>query len=402
MSVRNLSPLLVFAVWTSLVWTTTAHAQTPASGASGSAAVAPVSAPVAATETAAVDKACAGVARALARGVRAEASRALVDLRGQHPQARCGLSHALVARLLGVDEGAAVGADARSPQQQAAEARRLSRATRFEFTAFAGLDGVFAGVMFDLIAQPDSGAAVFLIPAALGIAGPVIAWNATADQTMSSGTVAGVRTGAWLATAHSVILANALNSDWTLEGWGAWMLLNNALGAVAGGLIGHHAQTTDGQAAMVASGAMWGAAAVTLFGQAASSGGLEDPFDWMLAGMDLGMLGAAVGASFHPMSRGRVALIDAGGLAGGLVGLAVPVLIQGDKVSSRVVSLSTACGLGFGLAAAVMLTEDTPLKDAPGGRFGSLTLRAPSPTLLASPAASDRLVPGVALLQGSW
>jgi uncharacterized membrane protein YuzA (DUF378 family) len=67
---------------------------------------------------------------------------------------------------------------------------------------------------------------------------------------------------------------------------------------------------------------------------------------------------------FHPVSRGRMVLIDMGGLVGGLIGFFTPFVL-GTHLQLQPVLLSTGVGMAVGLAGATLLTRGADAPEAP-------------------------------------
>jgi hypothetical protein len=88
----------------------------------------------------------------------------------------------------------------------------------------------------------------------------------------------------------------------------------------------------------------------------------------LLAGADAGLLIGAALASKYPMSRGRVLVIDAAGLLGGLVGIAVPVFSNSEN--RRVWFGAPMAGMAAGLAAGTYLTRNWDVPEGTASNDG--------------------------------
>jgi hypothetical protein len=138
-----------------------------------------------------------------------------------------------------------------------------------------------------------------------------------------------------------------------------------ALGATIGaGLVGlgvtaaatRGAAPTEGDVSLVSSGGFWGLSAAAL-----SLTFLDDPsaeeVGWiLLGGTDAGLLAGWLLAREHQPSRGRVLVVDAAGVLGALVGVAVPVFASSDD--PHLYGGATLAGIAGGLALGTVLTRD--------------------------------------------
>ena len=139
---------------------------------------------------------------------------------------------------------------------------------------------------------------------------------------------------------------------------------------------GPHAQDAEpGHIAQLNSGGIWGAltAAMLLIVLEVDDGNTAAGV--ILAGMDLGLVGGALFARYAPMSRGRAALIDMGGVLGGLLGLGTIFLVEGDATDERHVGAGTIAGMWIGLATGAYLTD----------RFGAFENTEPDAVTLLPP-----------------
>lgn len=119
-----------------------------------------------------------------------------------------------------------------------------------------------------------------------------------------------------------------------------------------------------GDVAMVNAGGIWSGAFTALtfstFGIPHNQQGL---FGTLLLTTNLGGLGSTLFARNFPMSRGRMYVINTGGLLGGLLGVGLVILAGGDRIDSRVMSGSAMIGAGGGLAVSTLLTEGWTIHD---------------------------------------
>jgi len=122
-------------------------------------------------------------------------------------------------------------------------------------------------------------------------------------------------------------------------------------GLAAGGAIAFARNPSAGDATLVMFGSFWG----TWYGLAL--GVLADAendalLTWTLLGGNVGLLGSALGTMAWNGTAGRTWLVSASGLAGGLAGLGVDLLVEVDDAKAAVLipSLTSAVGLAVGLA----------------------------------------------------
>jgi hypothetical protein len=140
-------------------------------------------------------------------------------------------------------------------------------------------------------------------------------------------------------------------------------LIGGAVGITATALIGHHRKISEGDAAMVNSGALWGTAAGALLAQAISRSPSRSELGWsLLGGTSLGLLGGSIAALVAERSRGQVALVDVGGLTGIGLGFALGFAVGTNDRANNGVQMGARFavgGLGVGLLTATLLLPRT-------------------------------------------
>lgn len=129
------------------------------------------------------------------------------------------------------------------------------------------------------------------------------------------------------------------------------VVVGGLAGLAAGGAIGFAKNPNAGDATLVMFGSYWGA----WYGLAAGVlAGAEDDelLTWTLVGGNVGLLGSALGTKAWNGTAGRTWLVSASGLAGGLAGLGLDLLLEVDnpKTGVFIPSLTSAIGLVAGLA----------------------------------------------------
>ena len=184
----------------------------------------------------------------------------------------------------------------------------------------------------------------------------------------TAGLLDGLQLGAALSEDERVVSSIALGGAAVGAGTAAWVL-----GAY---------DVSDGDAALVNTGLLWGSVSGVLFTQV-FSGGDRTELALTAAGTNLGLLTGAVMARRYDLSRRRVIYIDLAGAAGLVAGLAVQNGLQssGEGANSdESRSHFTLAGMAIGLGLGVFLTRDydapklrvrpqvAPLTDPAGGR----------------------------------
>ncbi len=140
-------------------------------------------------------------------------------------------------------------------------------------------------------------------------------------------------------------------------------LLGGAAGLVAGGLLGRH--SSPGDVTLAAFGGLWGTWYGSAFAAIADVNGSDHQLTWALIGGNAGLLGAALAAGGTEMSAGRVWVIGAAGLAGGVAGVGMDLLFQVDD--SRGAVLIPTITSAAGLIAGALLTHDRPTTNLGAG-----------------------------------
>lgn len=115
------------------------------------------------------------------------------------------------------------------------------------------------------------------------------------------------------------------------------------------------APPTAGQVSMANSGGLWAGVVTALFLATADDGDNRTFFGIESIATGAGLTTFAILSRQYPASRGRILLIDAGGILGGLLGASLPVLFgaEGDPIL-----ISSGVGVLGGLALTTVLTSD--------------------------------------------
>jgi len=240
------------------------------------------------------------------------------------------------------------------PGVQPGHVPRLDRSGRGDlawFTTFYGIgvaDGL--GALSDLrdgkayLALTIAGASVGLVGALLG----------TRDVPMSEGRAAAIQG----ATTWSSLNAAALCAISNVDGRPT---LATTLGAGVLGLALSTSLTSSrapsaGDMSIVNSAGAWGLVAGALSLTFAGEDVSPQRLGWtLLVGTDLGLLAGGLTASRVDISRGRMLVVDAGGVLGALVGVAIPVFANARNPDAY--GTATLVGIAVGLGTATHLTR---------------------------------------------
>ena len=138
-------------------------------------------------------------------------------------------------------------------------------------------------------------------------------------------------------------------------------IAGSGIGMTAGFLIARKTDISAGDAALVNCGGTWGTATGALLAQAIFRSPSASQFGWfMLGGTTAGVLTGSLLAWKLELSRGRVGLIDVGGLAGTGLGFALGYVIGVNAQSEDNIQTGARYALGgmaLGLLAGAVLTR---------------------------------------------
>ncbi|MBN1204501.1 MAG: hypothetical protein JXB05_06220 [Myxococcaceae bacterium] len=198
-------------------------------------------------------------------------------------------------------------------------------------------------------------------------------------------------TASWLLTNEGITSGQAavINSGTT---WGVWYGIaalsifdmgdEAALGTVmasmagftvAGVALSHFTTPNAGQVSMANSGGLWAGVVSALFLITVDDGDTATFFGIESVVTGAGLLTFALLSQSFPVSRGRVLLIDSGGILGGLLGAATVALFGGE---SDPIAIGAGIGALSGLGLTTWITRDF---DDPSPSSPQVTL---APTLM--------------------
>jgi hypothetical protein len=216
--------------------------------------------------------------------------------------------------------------------------------------------------------------------------------------------------GAWgTAIGAALALGLKLDEQYVLP----LSLLGGGLGVTTGILVSRWDDTSAGDAAIVNSGGLWGMATGACLAQAIFDEPKGEQFGWfILGGTALGVAAGTLVAWKLELSRGHVALVDVGGLAGTGLGFALGYVIGATSEKNNGIQSGSRYALGgmaLGLLTASILARnykgDLPPVEAllrrPDGRRWAMGL----PNVRIEPAitpegAATRVV--LDLAKGTW
>jgi hypothetical protein len=234
---------------------------------------------------------------------------------------------------------------------------------RAELVVGQTLHGIALGGEFCGVVQCDDGRAIvaaLVVGAGVGLTGSLLLTGDGVTAGRASALNTGTIWGGWNGLA---LLGSVAPSDFGQEAF-AVMMASQLVGLGAGELAYRLWTPTGGDVAMANSAGAW-LGAFTLFGLAATSFDADSRaiFATLLVASDLGLVGGALATSWVRMSRGRVLLIDTGGLLGTLLGFGVTVLAAGDNVEPSAVFPAGIIGGLAGLGLTAYLTRNWDLPD---------------------------------------
>ncbi|HEX9100731.1 MAG TPA: PEGA domain-containing protein [Polyangia bacterium] len=253
-----------------------------------------------------------------------------------------------------------------APIQREITLTRPIRSGRTELVIGAMVFGGAAGPMLVASLLGDSsfgnsglGLLVYLLSSGAGIgAGFLGSFLSTRDGVkvgMSSLMIGGAAWGTSFATSLSLGLDVPTRYVYSLA------IAGSGIGMSAGFLIARKLDISAGDAALVNSGGTWGTATGALLAQAIIRNPSGSQFGWfILGGTTAGVLTGSLLAWKLELSRGRVGLIDVGGLAGTGLGFALGYVIGVNSQSED--NLQTGAryalgGLALGLLAGAVMTR---------------------------------------------
>lgn len=227
-------------------------------------------------------------------------------------------------------------------------------------TVLQTLHGATQGILLCAIAECGNQgyAAVSLLGAGAGAAGTLL----LARDGVTSGQAAVINSGTvwgfWFGIASQ--LALELEGDDEL----GVVMLGGAGFTGVGILLAATARPTAGQVSMANSGGLWAGVVTALLLATSDSDDTKTFFAVELGATAVGIVSLAALSTRVPVSRGRMLIIDAGGILGGLLGATATFVAAGDDAGESIL-VGSAAGVVGGLGLAAYLSRDFDVRDAP-------------------------------------
>jgi hypothetical protein len=236
---------------------------------------------------------------------------------------------------------------------------------RGELVAVQTLHGVGQGILGCIMLQctdPRAVVGMAVLGAAAGAAGSFVL---TLDGIKPGGALA-VNSGTGWGFWEGLALSQILNiSDSRLMS--ASMASGAAVGTAIGVLVALEIRPTDGQVAIANTGGIW-AGIIGLWSLFASrtTFNTQTTFLALIAASNLGLAAFGTLGAFFPVSRGRMFLVDAGGILGMLLGMGVAVLAAGGSSPDQTaMGVLASIGIVAGTGAAALITHGIDYPNAP-------------------------------------
>lgn len=172
-------------------------------------------------------------------------------------------------------------------------------------------------------------------------------------------------------------------------------IVGGLTGLLTAGVVAQKTAPTHGTATMIELGSLWGVwygFAGAVLANVEDDAGLQ----WALIGGNVGLVASAVGARSLRMGAGRARIISAAGLAGGVAGLGLDLLldVHDEETAVLIPTLTSAVGLVAGGFMTRRFESGTPLRNDRPARPGLVNLSERSWSLgMPAPEAAPMLLP---------
>ncbi|QDF02355.1 hypothetical protein BHS04_03905 [Myxococcus xanthus] len=243
-----------------------------------------------------------------------------------------------------------------------------SSAARASLVVVQTLHGVTQGVLLCAIGDCSGQgyAAVSLLGAGAGAASSLLLTRGGVTDGQAAVINSGTVWGFWFGVA--TLLAFDLDGDNALGS----AILGGAGFTGVGVLLAHLVNPTSGQVSLANSGGLWAGAVTALFLATSDNNDTQGFFAVELGATAAGILSMAILSKYVPVSRGRMLIIDAGGILGGLVGASAVYLTAGNDAGDAIL-MGSGIGVLGGLALTTYLSRNFDLPDAPQVTLAPLT-----------------------------
>lgn len=281
--------------------------------------------------------------------------------------------------------------------------KRPLRSGRTELMIGSMVYGAFGGVALSEAVGAGNNLPVLLLSGIGGVGvGFLTSWLATKEYVKVGHSSMIIGSAIWGTTMGAGL---GLGLDLSSQYLWAATLLGGGLGITTGVLVARLADTSAGDAAIVNSGGTWGSVTGALLAEAISFDTRQQQMlGWMaLGGCALGLATAGIIARYVEVSRGHVAIVDVGGVAGLALGFGIGWGAGGSIANGARYGLG-AMALGI-LAAAILARnykDDLPptggLVTQAGGKW---SLGIPTLSLGGAPLARETRL-NLSLFQGEF
>lgn len=196
--------------------------------------------------------------------------------------------------------------------------------------------------------ESGQGVATLLLSSAAGIGAGFVGAFLTTRNGVPVGTSSLLIGGGGFGSGMGAALALGLGTS--ERGIYGITLLGGAVGITTAALVAHFAKISEGDAALVNSGGLWGTSGAALLAQAIPWDGARPSAaisGWfILGGSALGIAAGALSARFLERSRAEVAIVDLSGLVGTALGFALGYAVGSNGGQSDGIAQGARFGLG--------------------------------------------------------
>ncbi len=239
---------------------------------------------------------------------------------------------------------------------------RKSGGARAGLIVVQTIHGATQGILLCAIAEcSDQGySSASLLGAGLGVAASIVGTMDGITPGKSAAINAGTVWGFWFGIASIIALDTEEDDSYST------VMLSGAGFTGLGLLVALAGEPTAGQVAMANSGGLWTGVVTALFLATLDSGDERAFFGAEMAATGGGLLAFSLLSRVVPVTRGRMLLIDAGGIIGGLTGAAVVFSFTGNELNDGdIILLGAGMGTLGGLALTTYLTRNFDYRNMP-------------------------------------
>jgi len=235
---------------------------------------------------------------------------------------------------------------------------------RGRLVLWSSLYGIWLGIATDIMFEIDGDRAVIVAPL-LGMgAGLGLSLAATSSFQLTVGEAYTIITGLDYGSFNGALWAGGF--DLTDKGVVGATVATSIAATSIGVLVANAKSPSAGDIELVRSGLLWGTIGGFLATIAVARDDIssESVFKIAAASMDAGFVTGVALASYFNLSKNRVLIIDAGGLAGGLAGAGIAWLVAGSDSNGQAIAGAALGGMICGLGVAAYATRDLDEQDA--------------------------------------